>query len=195
MNPILLDLPMPIQTPRLTLRGPRPGDGAAVNAAVLESFEDLREWMPWATERPSLAASEENIRRACAAWILREDLRILAFDRATGALAASSGLHRIRWGVPSFEIGYWVRSSYAGRGLAGEITNALTRFAFGQLGARRVELRCAPDNTRSLRVIRKLGFEQEGLLRADTLGPSGPRDTVVFSRMGLEGLPTLDVRW
>lgn len=40
MKPILLDLPMPIITPRLLLRPPQPGDGIALNAAVSESYDN-----------------------------------------------------------------------------------------------------------------------------------------------------------
>ena len=39
MNPILIDLPMPITTPRLLIRPPRLGDGIVVNAAIIESNE------------------------------------------------------------------------------------------------------------------------------------------------------------
>ena len=39
MKPILLDLPMPIITPRLLLRPPQPGDGIALNAAVSETCD------------------------------------------------------------------------------------------------------------------------------------------------------------
>ena len=42
-RPILLDLPTPITTPRLILRPPQIGDGIAVNEAVLESFDVLRQ--------------------------------------------------------------------------------------------------------------------------------------------------------
>ncbi len=165
MKPILVDLPIPIVTPRLTLRPPQPGDGAELNRAIIESFEDLNKWMPWATERPSVDASEENVRRACAKWILREDLRISIFDRETGFLAGSTGLHRINWDLPRFEIGYWVRTRFASKGYITESTNALTRYAFQQLGAKRVEIRCDSRNVRSVSVLNRLGFDFEGTLR------------------------------
>ncbi len=43
MKPILIDLPMPILTPRLLIRPPRVDDGIELNEAVIESFETLRQ--------------------------------------------------------------------------------------------------------------------------------------------------------
>jgi len=53
MEPILLDVPMPIVTERLVIREARVGDGAAANQAIAESFDALHEWMPWAKELPT----------------------------------------------------------------------------------------------------------------------------------------------
>jgi hypothetical protein len=68
-KPILLNLSVPITTPRLVLRPPQVGDGVAVNEAVLESIDTLRQFMPWAKEKPSIDDSEEFVRQAAANWI------------------------------------------------------------------------------------------------------------------------------
>ena len=73
MKPILLDLPMPITTPRLLLRPPQLGDGVVLNAAVLKSYDNIRHAMPWAKERPSLEESEEFVRQSAANWILKKN--------------------------------------------------------------------------------------------------------------------------
>ncbi len=39
-------LPERLETPRLVLRVPRPADAPALNAAVVESFQELTLWMP-----------------------------------------------------------------------------------------------------------------------------------------------------
>ncbi len=195
-KPILLDIPFPITTPRLTLRPPLAGDGPELNAAILESYEALNFWMPWADHKPTLEESEENVRRAYAEWILRKDLRLSIFDRETGKLAASSGLHRIHWDVPSFEIGYWARKSFEGKGIITESTNAITRFAFERLQAKRVEIRCNTQNERSVAVIKRLGFHLEGCMRNQNFDSSGKmRDTFIFSRIDTQGLPPLEVHW
>ncbi|MEQ1877604.1 MAG: GNAT family N-acetyltransferase [Bdellovibrionia bacterium] len=197
MNPILLDIPVPITTERLILRPSQAGDGAGLNEALLESWDEFHKWLPFAKVRPTVDESEENVRRSYARWILREDLRLLIFEKSSGKLAGSTGLHRMKWEVPSFEIGYWVRNSFVGRGFITEATNALTRYCFEQLKAKRVELRYSATNDKSIKIAKRLGFELEGLLRADHKSPDGEelRDTYVYSRLTPNGLPPLQVSW
>ena len=163
--PLLLDFPDTFETERLTIRAPRAGDGTEVNAAVLESLTELRPWMPWARTAPTLKESEANIRGAVAKFLSREDLRLLLFIKKTGTLVGSSGLHRIDWSVPRFEIGYWARTSYAGRGYMTEAVTGITTFARDHLGARRVEIRMDARNERSWRVAERAGFTLEGVIR------------------------------
>jgi ribosomal-protein-serine acetyltransferase len=57
-DPVLLDLPEEIETPRLKLRIPGPGGGLALNRAVVDSLAELRPWLPWAKDAPTLEESE-----------------------------------------------------------------------------------------------------------------------------------------
>ena len=192
MDPLLIDVPERIETDRLILRCPRPGDGAVVNAAVCESLDALRPFMPWAQSAPSVEESELVCRRAQARFRLREDLVLSMFERAAdgseGRYIGGSGLHRIQWDVRRFEIGYWCRSSCAGQGFITEAVRALNRFAFDRLDARRVEVRMDGRNERSRLVAERAGFTFEGVLRGDSLTPQGEvRDTCVYARvLGIE---------
>ncbi len=187
MDALLLDFPQQFETQRLTIRCPLPGDGPELNAAVLESWENLAQWMPWATERPTVEESEHNVRRAYLRFLAREDLRLSLFMRGTDTLVGSSGLHRIDWEVPKFEIGYWVRKRYARQGLITEAVEGITRFAFQTLGAKRVEIRCDAKNVRSMAVAKRLDFVLDGTLRNDARDhiTGELRDTLVFSKTTL----------
>jgi len=193
---VLINVPMPIITPRLILRAAAPGDGAAINDAKRESFNELSKWMPWA-KTPSTVDDDEAVARENAAkFIMREDLMMLIFERDTGRLVGGTGLHRFDWDKRHFEIGYWVRTSAHGKGYATEVTNALLRFAFNELSAKRVEITHADGNDASAAVIRKLGFVKEGVMREATQLPDGRLvDSHVYSRLNLDNLPALDVRW
>lgn len=188
MDPLLIDVPERIDTPRLVLRCPRPGDGAALNAAVCSSIHELRPWMPWAQTAPTLAESEVYCRRMAAKFALRDELTFLIFERqadaSDGTLIGSSSLHRIDWSVPRFEIGYWRRTGCGGRGFVVEAVRALDRLGFDRLGARRVDIRMDALNSRSLRVAEHAGFTFEGVLRSDSVAKDGtPRDTRVYARV------------
>ncbi len=165
VKPILRDIPDSFETERLLIRVPRAGDGVALQAAVVESLPALRPWMPWAKEAPTVEQEEAVAREAYAKFLARTDMMLLLFHKATKTLVGGSGLHRIDWEVPSGEIGYWVRTQFAGQGYITEAVNGITAFAFDVLGARRVEIRCNEENTRSAAVARRAGFVLEGVLR------------------------------
>ena len=184
METLLLDVPESFESDRLTIRAPRPGDGTEMNAAVQETFDDLKPWMPWARQMPTLEESETYVRRAQCEFLAREDLVMLLFLKGTNTLVGGSGLHRIDWDIPKFEIGYWCRKRFQGQGYISESTEAIARFAFGTLGAKRVEIRCDSKNVKSRRVPDRLGFKLEGTLRNNTLSTSGElRDTLVFAKI------------
>lgn len=165
IDPKLLNIPTSFQTDRLLIRMPRVGDGGFINPSVLESIDELRPWMPWAQQCPTLDQSEIHIRTAIAKWISREDLHLLCFLKGTDTFVIGSGLHRIDWNVPRFEIGYWCRSSHVGQGYVTEAVRGIARFALDDLKANRVEIRCDDRNLRSAAVAERAGFVLEGVLR------------------------------
>ena len=184
MNALLLDLPELFETERLTIRAPRPGDGAEMNAAIRETFDDLKMWLPWAQQIPTLEESEAFVRGAHCKFLAREDLTLFLFLKDSDTLVGSSGLHRISWDIPKFLIGYWCRKHFQGQGYITESTAAITTFAFETLGAKRVEITCDSKNIRSRRIPERLGFKLEGTLRNDSLTPLGElRDTLVFAKI------------
>ena len=180
--PILRDFPDTFETERLLIRSPLPGDGPEEYAAVRESFEDLVPWMPWPREHRTIEDSEAIVRRARARFLERTDLMLLLFLKGTRTLVGSSGLHRIDWAVPKFEIGYWCRTGFTGRGYITEAVRGISEFAFERLGARRVEIRCDSRNLPSARVAERAGFRLEGELRNNEVDARGaPRNTLVYA--------------
>jgi RimJ/RimL family protein N-acetyltransferase len=183
-KPILLDFPDHIETARLIIRAPRPGDGPAMNAAILETLDNLRPWMPWVQVTPTVEDSEEYVRSAAARFLKREELPMTFWRKSDGLFVGGVGLHRIDWTARRFEIGYWVRASLEGQGYITEAVNGITRFAFDQLGAQRVEIRCDSRNQRSAAVARRAGYTLDGCLRHDDWAHNGTlRDTLVFSKI------------
>ena len=188
MKPILLDFADSFETERLTVRSPLPGDGRELQAAVAETIDDLRPWMPWADHVPTVDEDEELVREAHARFLTREDLWLLLLLKGTHTLVGGSGLHGIDWQVRRFEIGYWVRRRFAGQGYITEAVRGITRFAFETLAARRVEIHCDARNERSQAVARRAGYELEATLRKHMLAPDGElRDTLIFVRLELPG--------
>ena len=63
------------------------------------------------------------------------------------------------------EIGFILRPGAEGRGYATEAVRTALAFAFGPMGVHRIEADVDPDNAASLRVLERIGFRREGLLR------------------------------
>jgi RimJ/RimL family protein N-acetyltransferase len=176
------------ETDRLLIRAPQPNDGRAVNDAVRESIDELRPWMPWAQVVPSVGETETYVREAALRFRNHEDLPLLLFRTSDGLFVGGSGMHRIDWDVPRFEIGYWVRTSLSGQGYITEAVLGITAFAFEQLEAIRLEIRCDARNQRSAAVAERAGFTLEARLRKESRALDGSlRDTLIFARLR-EGL-------
>lgn len=182
-NPILLDFPDQFETERLLIRAPRPGDGIAVNAAICESLDELRPWMPWAQVPPSVEDSESHLRGGAARFAQREDLPLTLWLKSEGRFVGGSGLHRIDWSGPCMEIGYWIRTSLSGQGFMTEAVIGITAFAFKHLNAQRIEIRCDARNTRSAAVAERAGYALEAHFHHHTRAVDGSlRDTLIYVR-------------
>jgi len=137
--------------------------------------------MPWVKEWDDPDFGAIFVRRCQAKWAAREEITLGLWERATSTYVGGSGLHRIVWTVPSFEIGYWIRDAFEGKGLISEATAVIAAFAFDRLAAQRVHIRCDAQNARSAAVPRRLGFVHEATLRNECRRDNGElRDTFEF---------------
>jgi RimJ/RimL family protein N-acetyltransferase len=198
VNPVLIDVPMPIRTPRLLIRPKQVGDGASTSAAVAETWDELHKWMRWAGSREAFTAEAMEIRNrhVMASFILREGIELIGLEAATGEAVIWCGLHDIDWQGRQCDTGYWVRKSAQGQGFATEAANALVRYAFGALGMRRIGLTHSGGNEASRRIAEKLGFALEGVQRVANILPGGKTaDRCCYARFDVAGLPDLDVKW
>lgn len=199
----MIDFPMPIVTPRLLLRQPIMGyvDVYEYVKAVTESMDELRPWMSWAEYYPTASQSEEYIRECCANWIIKTNndigLMLWLIEKVSNKIIGHILMWNIVWDIPKFELGFWIRTSYARKGYITEATNALTRYCFLQQNAKRVEICCEINNVRSQLVPKRLNFQLDGILRNNALAVADSKrtDVMIFSRIDLKDLPELEVKW
>ncbi len=187
LDPLLIDVPVRLETSRLVLRPHRAGDGAALHEALAESITELRQFLwflPWVAEEQTLESAEIRCRRCESNFLARSDLPFLMIEKSTGRLVGSVGLHRTDWKLPKTEIGFWIRSSASGKGYVTESVETLVTWAFAQLGVQRVELVTDEANTASRKVAERCGFQLEGILRNMQRGPDGGlRSNCVYARL------------
>lgn len=184
-NLILLEFPHEFYTNRLFIRLPLPGDGNEIYNAINASKQELKLWLPFAQNDQSLEDTEINVREAHIKFLQRTDLRLHIFHRETGEFIGCTGLHRIDWEVPKFEIGYWIDSRQSGKGYMTEAVQGLTDFAFEKLQANRVEIHCDVKNTKSRSIPERLAYQLEGIHYKDSIAVDGNdlRDTCVYAKV------------
>lgn len=182
-------LPEKLHTQRLELIVAEEPHAAELNAAIRSSYAELKPWVPWAAELPALSDTLSFCRDARSRWQRGEGLDLLLVEKRTGEIVGGSGFPRLDWSVPRFEVGYWCRTDRTGNGFVGEAVWRLAVCAFEELGAARVELVIDDTNLRSIAVAERLGFRQEGLLRADSRAPTGAlRNTRIYGATSLAEL-------
>lgn len=87
------------------------------------------------------------------------------------------------------ELGYCLASQFWSKGYMKEALTASIDFAFGKLRLRRLEADIDPRNSSSERILVKLGFRREGLLRERWSVGGEIQDTAFFGLLATEWAP------
>ncbi len=90
-------------------------------------------------------------------------------------------MHFIRSITQSSFIDYSLMNTYWGNGYALEATNAAIDIAFKDHKLHRVVAGIEPDNNRSIKLVRKLGFRREGISKKIVLLRNDWQDLIQFA--------------
>ena len=155
-----------LQTERLLLRELGPAD-----APALFEIHGNAQAMRWFGSDPlrSLAEAEQLV-EVFAAWrrLPNPGTRWGLERRADGALLGSCGLFQWNRAWRRCTLGYELAPAAQGQGLMAEALHAVLAWGFDPdagMGLNRVEAMIHPHNKPSLRLVERLGFRREGLLR------------------------------
>jgi ribosomal-protein-alanine N-acetyltransferase len=99
------------------------------------------------------------------AFARHTDIRWGIVDRATGRLVGTCGLSAFHERHRRAELGYDLARESWGRGAATAVASAVLDYGFSEMGLNRIEAVVMTANSRSERVLEKLGFTREGVLR------------------------------
>ena len=149
----------------IVVRPYRAEDIPALYEAARESIPELSAWMPWCHPDYSIDETRSFILSRAEAWKRDAEYGFGIFDRQSGRFLGGVGLNFVNRNHDLVNLGYWVRTSAAGRGIASGATKLVARFAFEQLGFQRVEILAATGNVASQRVAEKAGAMKEAVLR------------------------------
>ncbi len=171
--------PEELETARLILRRPTVEDAAA----AFESYAcdaKITRYLTWAAHTTP-AQTREYFQQAIDAWDLRMGHRMWLIERKDGVLVGTIGctihFHRV-------EIGFALGSRFWGEGYMPEALERVCEAALEDPRIARVQALCDEENTRSSRVMEKVGMQYEGRLRQYGHHPNrsdAPRDCVMYA--------------
>ena len=148
---------------------------------ILANHDHLLPWLPWADKYHQL---EDMLN-------FTED-QIKAFDNGVlfgydifyhGELAGSIDIHAIDADYHHCDLGYWLDKEFTGNGIMTRVVNKLVDYAFDNLNMHRIVIKAAPENTASVAVAERTGFEREALLRDEQFLDNRYYDTVVYVKI------------
>jgi ribosomal-protein-alanine N-acetyltransferase len=108
-----------------------------------------------------------------------EGLSLAIADAASGEALGALALMRRRADIR--ELGYWIVARARGRGLATRAVRLLMHWALLQEDVARVEAFAEPWNVASQRVLERVGFTREGLLRSYLCFSARRADALIYS--------------
>jgi [ribosomal protein S5]-alanine N-acetyltransferase len=151
-----------LATRRLRLRAPLPRDAQALLGILGDPEVTRYHNMPTlATLAEAHAALERLAQRHAARDTIRWAIERQGHDEMIGTV----GLLRFDFEHRRAELGYEIGRRWWGQGFASEAAAAVVRYGFTVLGLHRIEAGVLPGNDASVRVLRKLGFVDEGTRR------------------------------
>ncbi len=178
-----MTVPLILETERLRLEPVGPEHAEGLWRATQASIRELRSWLTWANG-PTMEATRTFAERSPALWREgREHPFVVVED---GEIVGAVALHVPYPQRGMGELGYWVRTDRAGRGVCTEAARAAVEFGFEAIGLYRIELRAGVENLASQRVAEKLGFKREGLLREAGWVAAGYQDMHLFGLLASE---------
>lgn len=173
--------PETIQTTRLLLRKPLPGDVSAVLRGYAHD-PDVTRYLTWKPDQ-SLEEISAFVDRALNAWergsIYTWALTLRDSGRLIGMIDARIDAYMVN-------IGYVIAQEYWNRGYATEALKAVLAWTDTQEDVERVWAVCAVANPASARVMEKAGMEREGILRRWMIFPNiggTPQDCFCYARV------------
>ncbi len=134
-----------------------------ITKVVRENLEQLKIWMPWATDNYSIDSAREFIKRNLTGFAENGSFgaSIVLEEKFVGGI----GFHNLDLKNKSAHVGYWLAKEAQGKGIVTRCCRVLCDYLFNELGLNRIQINCNTENTKSRAIPERLGFRLEGIHR------------------------------
>lgn len=101
--------------------------------------------------------------------------------KESNIIIGTCGFHNWNHRHKRAEIGYELHEDYWGKGYAKEAIKTIIEYGFSNMQLSRIEAMVYPENKNSEKLLRKIGFDYEGLLKGYAFFRNKQQDLKMFS--------------
>jgi ribosomal-protein-serine acetyltransferase len=138
-------------------------DAERVFQLTEESRQYLKKWLPWLDSTTSVDDTKGFIQAVIKQYAENTGITMVIYFQ--GEIVGVASYNSIDWTNKIAYIGYWLGEAYQGKGIMTRVSKALTDYALRELNLNKVEIRAAVGNDKSRGVPKRLGFQEEGVIR------------------------------
>jgi ribosomal-protein-serine acetyltransferase len=174
-------MPTSLRNDTIVVRPHEVRDIDSLFSAVRESISEISPWLPWchpAFSKEELAGFVEVSRNG---WKDGSQFQFAIFDALTGSALGGISLNHIARANRLANMGYWVRTSATGRGVATKAVKLVASYGFRDLSLTRIEIASIPENTASRRVAERAGAKFEAVVRNRLVMHDRAYDAALYS--------------
>jgi [ribosomal protein S5]-alanine N-acetyltransferase len=173
--------PPTLETPRLLLRPVTSADAGSVY--LYASNPAVTRFTLFETHRSIDDSKWFVIDYVRSRYVSREPdpLAVVLKDDPLQRMVGAVGAHWASQPNGTMELGYSLAEPYWGRGLTTEAAGVLTDHVFTEYPVERIQAQAFVGNESSGKVLEKLGFQREGVLRSLVFRRGRHWDTIMYS--------------
>ena len=157
-------IPLSFTTDRFLIRRYRVADDDNLFNAARASIPEVFEFLPWCHPDYVIDETRQWLGMVESSWRNGTAYNFAIFTRDEKELLGGCGINRVDE-HPIGNLGYWIKTSATGKGIATEATVHLARFGIEKIGLQRIEIIMSTNNEASRRVTEGAGAKFEGTLR------------------------------
>lgn len=169
---------------RLLLRAYEESDVPIFYQTISNERAYLRPWISWIDRVQTKIDAFDLIQQGHQQIREQQALPLGIFDN--GQLIGGIGMHGWNHELNKAKIGYWLREAEQGNGVMTESSTTFIDYLFNTVQLHKIELEYFPENLKSGKLAKRLGFSIEGIIRHASKYHGAYHDLVVCGIMKTE---------
>lgn len=132
--------------------------------AIVSAEQDyLNEWLPWPKSQTDIKIVTKTFTDMLLSFAEKKSLTCAIIYK--GDLCGVAGFNSLDMLLKKGVIGYWLSQKFQGNGIMTRVVKYYIRHAFEDMGLEKIETAHAIGNISSQKVIEKVGFIKEGIVK------------------------------